>query len=230
MSRVPTLIAPLGFTPEKFLYGVRTAGFVDRVIVVGGPVVRESTEAGDYDRHLEAQDEVVETLAQFGTEVDVHEVKDAFDFPGWIQTVRTLVADHRDDVGPAESEGGAPAWSVACDISAGPGALQAAVLFAAMVEGIPVHFANHRARSDLWLPMVDLPYTNLLNERQREILAMLSEGTRSSSELAKELGLTGPTISHHLERLRSSGLIQREPTADGRVKRWRLSPSSQALL
>ena len=53
------------------------------------------------------------------------------------------------------------------------------------------------------------------------ILGLLGEAPRSGGELAAELGLTAPTISHHLHRLRDVGIVTSVDEAGRRI--WTLN-------
>lgn len=48
------------------------------------------------------------------------------------------------------------------------------------------------------------------------ILGLLSERPRTGTQLVEELGLTAPTISHHLHRLRDVGIISAQAEAQRR--------------
>lgn len=52
------------------------------------------------------------------------------------------------------------------------------------------------------------------------ILGLLAERPRTGTELVNELGLTAPTISHHLHRLRDVGIVTSQADAQRRV--WSL--------
>ena len=49
------------------------------------------------------------------------------------------------------------------------------------------------------------------------ILGLLAERPRSGTELATELELTAPTISHHLHRLRDVGIVRAQADAQRRI-------------
>jgi ArsR family transcriptional regulator, arsenate/arsenite/antimonite-responsive transcriptional repressor len=69
---------------------------------------------------------------------------------------------------------------------------------------------------------------SLSSETRVQILASLHARQKTNAELAKELSLTTPTIHHHLENLKATGLI--EAREDGH--KWvyyRLTPFGQAL-
>jgi DNA-binding transcriptional ArsR family regulator len=60
-------------------------------------------------------------------------------------------------------------------------------------------------------------FNAIAEPQRREILALLREGERPVTELARELGLTQPGASKHLRVLREVGLVQ-----DRRAGRQRL--------
>ncbi|HMR48617.1 MAG TPA: metalloregulator ArsR/SmtB family transcription factor [Arachnia sp.] len=53
------------------------------------------------------------------------------------------------------------------------------------------------------------------------ILGLIAEQPRTGAELAAELGLTAPTISHHLHRMRDVGIIQAE--SEGQKRIWSIN-------
>ena len=50
------------------------------------------------------------------------------------------------------------------------------------------------------------------------ILALLSDGPQTVGELVARLDVAQPSVSHHLARLRASGLVQ--SAAEGRTRRY----------
>ena len=60
----------------------------------------------------------------------------------------------------------------------------------------------------------------LADESRLRIVGLLAERERSVEELAERLGVTPPTVSHHLNRLKEIGLVQME--ARGTTHLYRL--------
>src|SRR5688500_18896500 len=60
----------------------------------------------------------------------------------------------------------------------------------------------------------------LADESRLRIVGLLAERERSVEELAERLGVTPPTVSHHLNRLKEIGLVQME--AQGTTHLYRL--------
>ena len=48
------------------------------------------------------------------------------------------------------------------------------------------------------------------NESRLRIVGLLAQGERSVQELVALLGLSEPTVSHHLKKLLDTGLLERE--------------------
>ncbi|MEZ5085724.1 MAG: metalloregulator ArsR/SmtB family transcription factor, partial [Tessaracoccus sp.] len=53
------------------------------------------------------------------------------------------------------------------------------------------------------------------------ILGLIAERPRTGAELAEELSLSAPTISHHLHRMRDVGIIRAE--RDGQKRIWSIN-------
>lgn len=60
--------------------------------------------------------------------------------------------------------------------------------------------------------------------RLLEYLAGSAEGTACACHLPTALGITQPTLSHHLRRLREAGLVERERR--GRWVHWTVRPQA----
>lgn len=57
----------------------------------------------------------------------------------------------------------------------------------------------------------------LADPARLRILGLLAERSRTGQQLAEQLALTPPTISHHMRRLVDAGLVSVEPDAQSRV-------------
>ena len=70
------------------------------------------------------------------------------------------------------------------------------------------------------MPDIDEQVTllkTIADSTRLRILGLLAERPRTGTELVEELGLTAPTISHHLHRLRDVGIVSAEADAQRRV-------------
>src|SRR4030095_7643848 len=65
-------------------------------------------------------------------------------------------------------------------------------------------------------------FAALSDPTRRTMLARLSQGSASVSELAKPLSMSLPAVLQHLSALEASGLVRSEKT--GRVRTVRLEP------
>ncbi len=61
----------------------------------------------------------------------------------------------------------------------------------------------------------------LADETRLKIVGLLANGPRTTDQLAEQLGLRAPTISHHLDKLMAAGLVGPEP-ARGHEKPYAL--------
>ena len=68
----------------------------------------------------------------------------------------------------------------------------------------------------------------LADESRLRIVGILASGERSVDELAAQLNLRAPTVSHHLSRLRELGLVSMR--ADGTIHLYRLEPDALRAL
>ena len=72
-------------------------------------------------------------------------------------------------------------------------------------------------------------FAALADPTRREILAALSKGTRSVTELAEPHDMSLPAISKHLRVLEQSGLIERGREAQWRPCRIQAAPLKEAV-
>jgi DNA-binding transcriptional ArsR family regulator len=74
-----------------------------------------------------------------------------------------------------------------------------------------------------WL---DLAFQALADPTRRGMLARLSKGSASVSELARPLAMSLPAVLQHLQALEASGLVTSEKK--GRVRTCRIEPEALA--
>ena len=71
---------------------------------------------------------------------------------------------------------------------------------------------------------LDLAFQALADPTRRRIVAQLSRGPASVSELARPLPLSLPAVLQHLQTLEASGLVRSEKK--GRVRTCRIEPKA----
>ena len=71
---------------------------------------------------------------------------------------------------------------------------------------------------------LDLAFQALADPTRRRIVARLSRGPASVSELAEPLPMSLPAVLQHLQMLEASGLVQSEKK--GRVRTCRIEPKA----
>ena len=71
---------------------------------------------------------------------------------------------------------------------------------------------------------LDLAYQALADPTRRQMVARLSRGPASVSELAEPLAMSLPAVLQHLRMLEASGLVQSEKK--GRVRTCRIEPEA----
>ncbi len=71
---------------------------------------------------------------------------------------------------------------------------------------------------------LDLAFQALADPTRRGMLARLSRGPASVSELAKPLTMSLPAVLQHLQLLEASGLVRSQKT--GRVRTCRMEPQA----
>ena len=60
------------------------------------------------------------------------------------------------------------------------------------------------------------------------LLAIISGAGTTQSELAEHVGITGPTLVHHLDRMEAAGLVARQTDpANRRVRTLALTPAGR---
>ncbi|WP_129793178.1 helix-turn-helix transcriptional regulator [Sphingosinicella sp. CPCC 101087] len=73
---------------------------------------------------------------------------------------------------------------------------------------------------------LDLTFQALADPTRRRMVAQLSRGPASVSELARPLPISLPAVLQHLQMLEASGLVRTEKT--GRVRTCRIAPRALA--
>ena len=73
-------------------------------------------------------------------------------------------------------------------------------------------------------PQLDLAFQALADPTRRGMLARLSRGPASVSELARPLPISLPAVMQHLQMLEASGLVRSEKK--GRVRTCRIEPQA----
>ena len=71
---------------------------------------------------------------------------------------------------------------------------------------------------------LDLAFQALADPARRQMVARLSRGPASVSELAEPLPMSLPAVLQHLQMLEASGLVQSQKT--GRVRTSRIEPGA----
>jgi len=71
---------------------------------------------------------------------------------------------------------------------------------------------------------LDMAYQALADRSRRGIVARLTEGPASVSELAKPLAMSLPAVMQHLQVLEASGLVRSDKV--GRVRTCRIEPKA----
>ncbi|HEY9234444.1 MULTISPECIES: ArsR/SmtB family transcription factor [Phenylobacterium] len=78
---------------------------------------------------------------------------------------------------------------------------------------------------------LDTTLAALADPHRRRAVDLLARGPRPAGELARELGLSAPTMSRHLRTLRESGLVEEShPEFDARVRIYALRPEPMVHL
>lgn len=78
---------------------------------------------------------------------------------------------------------------------------------------------------------LDMTLAALADPHRRRVVDLLSRSPRPAGELARELGLSAPTMSRHLRALRESGLVEEShPAFDARVRIYALRPEPMVHL
>lgn len=78
---------------------------------------------------------------------------------------------------------------------------------------------------------LDATLAALADPQRRRAIDLLVRGPRASGDLARELGVSAPTMSRHLRALRESGLVEEShPEFDARVRIYALRPEPMVHL
>ncbi len=198
----------LGFTPGKFTVSLQTRGDVESVHVFHD---REP-------RSLEAAQLVRDHCHELGIEVQTKDV-DAFDIIACATEIQKALraADRSNTV---------------FNIAGGTKVLSSGAVLACILEGIPAVSVDDRTGAEVPLPLVEVPYRDLLGEQARKVLAHVAKNPGcGQKELESALGITKPTVSHHVTRLVQNGLLREgKHPEDGRRKTLHVIESAHLLL
>ncbi len=75
------------------------------------------------------------------------------------------------------------------------------------------------------LAALDRTLAALADPARRRVVDLLATGPRSAGDLAREIGISAPTMSRHLKSLKASGLVEdSHPDFDARVRVYALRP------
>jgi DNA-binding MarR family transcriptional regulator len=198
----------LGFTPQKFLPALRIRDNVHRAVVF-------------HDAHPKAKaalDDIARFCRSVGIPLLAVEV-DAFDIVGSAARMQQEIRR----AGPA---------SVLFNVTGGTKVLTAAAVLACVLEGVRATYIHEESEEEIPLPLVTARYENILSPPQRRLLRhVATHPGATQSQLVAALGITKPTVSHHVKRLVASGLLRQEPDRhDARRKGLIVIESARLLL
>jgi len=72
---------------------------------------------------------------------------------------------------------------------------------------------------------LDRTLAALADPARRRVVDLLAQGPRAAGDLAREVGVSAPTMSRHLKSLKASGLVEdSHPDFDARVRVYALRP------
>jgi DNA-binding transcriptional ArsR family regulator len=72
---------------------------------------------------------------------------------------------------------------------------------------------------------LDRTFAALADPTRRSVVDLLRKKPRRAGELASSLAMSAPAMSRHLRVLRTTGLVEEDPTGDdARVRVYRLRP------
>jgi DNA-binding transcriptional ArsR family regulator len=72
---------------------------------------------------------------------------------------------------------------------------------------------------------LDRTLAALADPARRRVVDLLAMGPRAAGDLAREVGVSAPTMSRHLKALKASGLVEdSHPDFDARVRVYALRP------
>lgn len=202
-----TIYGTLGFTPGKILTSLRGRSDVESCTVFHD----------EHDQSRKARRELASYCSELGIAFESHEV-DAFDIIACATAIQRALRSRPDEV--------------VFNIAGGTKVLSSGAVLACILEGVPAVSVDERTGLEVALPLVEVPYRRLLGDQQRRVLSHIADHPGcTQTELREALGVSKPTISHHVAKLAGQGLVQesRDPD-DGRRKRLDIIPSARLLI
>lgn len=202
------IFGTLGFTPAKFLPTIRERDNVERTVVFHN----NNSKSQQAARAIEAY------CKEIGIPCLQRPV-DAFDLVECSSAMQDEIRKTRKE-------------NVLFNVTGGTKVLTAAAILTCILEGVRATYVHEESGEEVRLPLLTAPYEDLLTEPQRLVLRHVAAHPGSSQqEICNHLGLTKPTVSHHIGKLVHHGLLEQVPDPnDARRKALYLIPSARLLL
>jgi CRISPR locus-related DNA-binding protein len=120
------------------------------------------------------------------------------------------------------------------NIAGGTRIMGMAALIVCMIEGIRAVYVHDDTRAEISLPLLQVDYSLLLNDKKREILEfVLSREGRNATqkEISEHMKLHKATVNHHIRDLEEIGAVRIETkTKDKRSKKVVADESMDLLI
>ncbi|MBW3582597.1 MAG: MarR family transcriptional regulator [Euryarchaeota archaeon] len=203
-----TLYGTLGFTPEKFYPSIRHRGDVADIVLF-------------HDGHADSE-KARSAVAKYCSELDIpfeSVAVDAFDLIDSATRIQGVVRKRGQE-------------DAVFNVTGGTKVLTAAAILTCILEGMPAVYIHETTGEEIPLPLITVAYKRLLSDKQRQVLEHVAAHPGcTQAELREALGVTKPTISHHVQGLVDHRLLdERRDPKDARRKRLHLVPSARLLL
>ncbi len=201
------IFGTLGFTPNKFLPTLREHDNVEKAVVFHNNNQKSQAAANEIDSYCR---DVGIPYTQLAV--------DAFDLIECASAMQQEIRRTRDD-------------SVLFNVTGGTKVLTAAAILTCILEGVRAVYVHEETNEEVPLPLLTAPYEDLLTEPQRLVLQHVAAHPGcSQGDLCNALELTKPTVSHHISRLVTHGLlVQMNDPQDARRKSLHMIPSARLL-
>jgi DNA-binding MarR family transcriptional regulator len=214
------LFATLGFTPEAVKPVIAWIKDLEEVILFHSK----------HKKSEKAMREIRNICRGLGVEFESHQVKDEYSLALSMREIKKVGGRYKDK-------------EIIFNVTGGTKMLTSAGLLVCILEGIKAVYVRQKDDKVLEVPLLKMRYEDLLSEREKELLSLISTKCNDKHEcelseiykekLSKVKGegkVADSVITYYLDKLEGRGLIERVEGKDKRSKLIKLKETALFLI